>query len=677
MTKRSFVLAFAGIVAANAAAAQEAETTVTESADMIVLDRLVVTAGEPKVAVDTPQAVSVVDQEDFDSEQPSTIGDVLTNLPGVKAIGSERPLGESFNIRGWGNFASSDEYRMVVNVDGVAKYYEQYRMGSLFTDPELYKRAEVLRGPASSTLYGSGALAGVINLETKDASDFLRPDETLTFRQKIQADENTFGFLSSSILAAEPVKDLELLGSYVYRMSDGYEDGYGADTRGSKFDTMSSLTKANYTFGNDKEHKLRASYQIFLSDQKQQQFDQTGTTISFGNVDRKVFDQTAVLGYTFDSKRNRLIDADVSISYTNSENEQRNATNPNNSGSDIYADVDYSYETWQFNAENTADFSGEGYENFLIVGFDTNYHTRKTQNYRDADGRVTIQPGGVAKSVGFYVQNEWIYDRRLTLIPGVRFDWQNARPDDNVVATREHNTSTGISPKLAAHYKLNENYGLFGSVSYTERLPVIDELYDSSDANADLNPEEAMNYEIGFSMAFDNVLRDKDRAAGKVTTYFTDARKLIDDDNGDNDNIDRAKIAGIEVEGNYDAGFFFGSAAYSFVRGEDPNTKESLNSIPADELALTLGGRLPKHNLTFGWRGVIARHQYKVPAFTDPTPGYVVHDIFATWKPEQGLLRDGEVRLGIDNITNKNYREHLSNDNAKGRTIKVTLAKQF
>ena len=140
-----------------------------------ILERIVIGAGNEKVAIDTPQSVSVVEQEDIDQAQAVNIGDVLRDIPGVNVSGSERVLGQAFNIRGIGAPESSgEEGRIIVNVDGATKFYEQYRMGSFFSDPELYKKVEVLRGPASSTLYGSGALGGVINFETKEASDFLR-----------------------------------------------------------------------------------------------------------------------------------------------------------------------------------------------------------------------------------------------------------------------------------------------------------------------------------------------------------------------------------------------------------------------------------------------------------------------------------------------------------------------
>src|SRR5690606_23337191 len=121
-----------------------------------ILNQIVVGAGVEKVAIDTPQSVTVLDQEDIDELQAATVGEVLQSIPGVNVSGSERVFGQGFNIRGIGGAeAAGEEGRIIVNVDGASKFYEQYRMGSFFSDPELYKTVEVLRGPASSTLYGS------------------------------------------------------------------------------------------------------------------------------------------------------------------------------------------------------------------------------------------------------------------------------------------------------------------------------------------------------------------------------------------------------------------------------------------------------------------------------------------------------------------------------------------
>ncbi|MEP4562468.1 MAG: TonB-dependent receptor plug domain-containing protein, partial [Nitratireductor sp.] len=163
------LLGSAAIVAIATAGATHAQDGArTNDADkkgrVTLLQRLVLGAGVEKVAIDTPQSVSVVEQEDIDQEQAATVGDVLKRIPGVNTSGSDRAFGQTFNIRGIGAPESAgEEGRIIVTVDGATKFYEQYRMGGFFSDPELYKKVEVLRGPASSTLYGSGALGGVIN----------------------------------------------------------------------------------------------------------------------------------------------------------------------------------------------------------------------------------------------------------------------------------------------------------------------------------------------------------------------------------------------------------------------------------------------------------------------------------------------------------------------------------
>ena len=155
--------------------AANAQQTAAAPGGATILQQIVVGAGVEKVAIDTPQSVTVIDQEEIDRQQASTISEALQNVPGVNLSGSDRVLGQTLNIRGIGGpETGGEEGRIIINVDGVTKFFEQYRMGGLFTDPELFKRVEVLRGPASSTLYGSGALGGVVNFTTKDASDFSR-----------------------------------------------------------------------------------------------------------------------------------------------------------------------------------------------------------------------------------------------------------------------------------------------------------------------------------------------------------------------------------------------------------------------------------------------------------------------------------------------------------------------
>ena len=72
---------------------------------------------------------------------------------------------------------------LLVLLDGVRQGFVSGHDGRLFIEPELLKQVEVVKGPISS-LYGSGALGGVIALTTVDAKDFLDPGETAGVKVK-------------------------------------------------------------------------------------------------------------------------------------------------------------------------------------------------------------------------------------------------------------------------------------------------------------------------------------------------------------------------------------------------------------------------------------------------------------------------------------------------------------
>lgn len=72
----------------------QAEGTPADEATQLSLDRLVISAGAEKVAIDTPQAVTVLDQDDIDQLQATTIGDMLEGIPGVSVQGGASALGQ-------------------------------------------------------------------------------------------------------------------------------------------------------------------------------------------------------------------------------------------------------------------------------------------------------------------------------------------------------------------------------------------------------------------------------------------------------------------------------------------------------------------------------------------------------------------------------------------------------
>ncbi|UUP15975.1 TonB-dependent receptor domain-containing protein [Nitratireductor thuwali] len=654
-----------------ASAQQAADNTVGVTA----LQRLIVGAGVDKVAIDTPQSVTVVDQEDLDREQPATVGEALEQVPGVNVSGSDRLLGQSINIRGIGGpETGGEEGRIIINIDGATKYFEQYRMGGLFTDPELFKRVEVLRGPASSTLYGPGALGGVVNFTTKDASDFLDEGETAALKLKSTYDSNTDGWLGSAILAWRPVDNFEFLAAGNYRKADAYEAGSGAVIPGSEIDAPSGLVKGTWRFGEMSEQTLRASYMHWTTSADDQYYNQTGiddpATGGFGTVDREVTDKTAIISYENAASDNPWIDLRINASFSDIVNDQTNATVPS-------LNRVFGYRTYEFEAENTFDYTGDRFENYLTFGSQTAYQERTT--LRSTAG---THPQGTDFQTGVFVQNEFIWDERLTLIGGLRFDYQKLEPTD--IAGAEAKEHTAFSPKIAAHYRFNETFAVFGSIAHTERLPTIDEVFDSGALGLDLDKEKSNNFEGGFAVSLYNLAQPSDALEFKATGFYNRIEDLILDHGRSAfprySNTGRARIYGVELEAAYESDHLFASAAYTYTIGDDLTAGVPLGTVAPHEFSATLGGRLPQYDVSFGWTGRFVAEQDRVRGGRfdrQPTEAFHVHDLFVDWKPDEGRFRNLEASFRVDNVFNEDYREYLSGTPAKGRTFKITLAKKF
>ncbi|MEP3196846.1 MAG: TonB-dependent receptor [Lentilitoribacter sp.] len=672
-----------GVISASA----EAQETQYENTLGIRLLRIVKGAGQDKVATDTPQAVTVLNQEDIENAGATTVGDTFDSIPGVTASGSESVLGESFNIRGVGaGEAQADEGRFIISVDGVDKNYQQYRLGGFFSDPELYKRVEVLRGPASSTLYGSGALAGTVLFETKDASDFLQDGQTWAVRLKGSYGSVDEQGLGSTTIAWRPMDSAELLLSGNIRQGGDYFTGDGSIVD-SEFETFSGLAKGTFYLGDDSEKELRISYQNWQSDAENQQYAQTVDSSGFGNIDRKVIDEQFLVSWEDPFSGNDLLDLKAQLSYSNTLNEERNAT-----FSTFFPDADFAYKTLQGKIENTSFFSGENWENYLTYGV----------QYTNLDRELALrntgaQPEGTDTKTAVFVQSEITFGDNLTLIPGLRVDHRKLTPDESVIAgfgSASDITETAFSPKLAALYEINDNWNIFGSYAHTERFGTLDEIYDYRTGlvpGTDLTKEKSDNFEIGFGYSNSGVFSENDTIQFKTTAFYNSIHDYITRNTSTSSssrtgaayiNIDQVELYGVEVEFSYDRESWFVSGGGSIIRGVDTNnyfsTTGNLNTIPPDELFFTIGGRIEDQGISYGFKTrLISSQDNIVTGGRDASDAITLNDLYFNWVPEKNGYNGIEFRASIENIFDVQYQEYLSNDAGPGQNFKISLVKEF
>ena len=674
--------AAASVIARVAYAQEKPGQPLEDQAPLTTLSRIVVTAGAEKVAIQTPQAVTTLDQEDIDAKQASTIADVIEDVPGVSVVGGVSALGQSFNIRGIGSALAGDESKIIVQVDGVNKFHEQYRVGSFFSEPELYKRVDVLRGPASSTLYGTGALAGVLTFTTKDARDLLRDGDRFAARAKAGYEGNSESTLYSGIVALQPVERLDVLAAYNQRGGHDYENGSGEVVSPSRSKSESMLIKSRVYLGEGTGHSVWTSFQNWSSDSFQLYDQQVGAVPSM--VRRKVDDVTAVFGYDNSFESSDWLDVQAQVSYADTAVDQtENEFSPGALG----VDSEYSYATTQARVQNTSTFElSASTQLFLTAGVQAQKQLRRDPRTL-ANGTIVYgagtHPEGHTELLGTYLQAELLWSERLTVIAGVRFDDQHLDPGNGVPTATEVNNEA-FSPKLALLYNFTPHFGVFSSLARTERLPTLDETFSRSGArgaNFTLDPEKSDNTELGATLSLAGLADGRDSLNLKLTGFRNDVTNLITTATAGSYysiNIGEAQYEGVELEAEYSLKQFYLRLGASTMEGIDETTGEPLNTIPADEITLTAAYLVRSAGLTLGYRGEFARAQEEVSgAFAAPTAGYSLHSLFATWKPQSGFLEGTDVRFGVDNLSDKTYRRHLSSLDAEGRTFKLTVGHTF
>jgi hemoglobin/transferrin/lactoferrin receptor protein len=647
------------------------------------LGTLVLTGGKRDIAVGSAVSQTVVDEEEIQDRQASTVAQLVDAIPGVTLLNGATPQGSAITIRGFGaNNSFGSDQKVAIQVDGASVGSEElYRVGTqMFTDPLLYRKVEVLRGTIGSFAYGSGVVGGVLKMETKNASDFTGGVPGFALGQSLEFNSNKEGFASSTTFAWQPNESAEFLLNYTHRKAGNYEAGDGKAVTNSKFETPSYLVKGKFTFGQDNDHSLTFSTQSTVSDEKDVPYDQFGTTGgAFGKVDRKTDTRQSVIEYNWNPSSSDFINLTANLSYAD---QKIDMTSVPYSARSALRNANHRYQTTKLKVSNKAEFATGGISHNLDMGIELIKRDR-------ADMVLASAPGGTDNRFAFYAIDEMSIGN-LTVTPALRYETSTIEASSvraltgNAKAKYENDAWMG---GLAAAYDFDSGFSVFGSAAYTEGLPIIDDLGTSFrnftrisatyDKRAQTT-EKSRTFELGASYTGDDVFGTGDSLTVRGNIYKTKMWDITS-----YAGLGKVETEGFELEASYNvaSGLYFDLGMHVGEGKEytTAGTGRTWRNEAADRTSLTIGKKWGD-TVDLSWevvnnRDVRIQSGRSYAAAADTT----VHNLRATYRPSGGALEGTEVRFGIENLTDLDYNGHLSSASRKapGRTFKLGLSKVF
>ena len=669
------VMALIGLdrfVATAQTTAQPKPTETSETTERFVTDTITVTATKTKrERITTPGEVNVIDRDELDRTQANSLEDVLRYQPGVDVQLGPRRVGELPVIRGLSGA------RVLTTIDGVRLNFQSAHQGRLFLDVDSLKQIEVVRGP-NSALWGSGALGGVLALTTKDPADYLEdPNARYGGALKLGFQGAYEEFVASPTLFGRLDDTMEYLFTFTFRDSDDINLGGDAGTLDNSAEKLySGLGKVVWSLSPHDQLKLSI-----------QGFDELGdvplnpsSDVSPTNpvVDRTTRQFTYRLGYTHRNPANPSVDFEGFLYLTELEVRERRLSD------DRLDKIDFDTMGLEFRNSTQLDF-GRNHQHLVTYGVE-GYIDR--QDASRAGGVFQQFPDGKTKSIAAYIQDEINLWDRLFIIPALRWDRFEQTADD-----QPDSTESEFSPKIGGAVKVIDS--VYVAANYAEgfRAPTFSELFIGGThfpgsvfvPNPDLKPEKSKNVDVSVRIQRDRLFFADDRFRASGTYFRNKLDDFIDFETNFNPftqqlefrqiNVREATIKGWEAELLW--AFYPGFeliANYTDIRGDNDTDDQPLADIPPRKGVIGLSYTHIPWYLTVGGRVQIVDDQNRVPEGVSRTGGYTLYDIFAQWEPEAGLLEGLRIDFGIDNLTDKEYRRHLSPLPEAGINPKVAIS---
>lgn len=627
---------------------------------------------------DVTRSIDVVEQQEIATMQAKSIAEVLRYQPNVTVAGGPRTGQQSVNVRGLAN------EKILQTIDGIRQDFSSGHRPSYYLDPELLKQAEVIKGPVSS-LWGSGAVGGVVAQSTINASDLLKPDQNLGGFVKSGYNNNNDQSVNSAALAGR-TDSLDWLLSGYYRDSNDLEMGNGHDLGNSASRDYGLLAKSEWQL-ND-EQSVNINFRMAEVNGSVPGNGAAATSDSNFLIDRKQETSTLALGYHLNTD-SPLVNTRAKV-YWNSVDMDEDRVSDGRSDrteSDVLG----------LQLSNQSDFNGLT----LLYGID-GYH-EKFKVKRGGIDRPT-PPKAKSDVWGAFVQATIPLAETWSLELGARFDDFSTKSDNLGIKQTENE----FSPSMAISWQAADWLGLTLRYDEAFRAPGSEELYttgthfcigppfgcNSFVSNPNLKPESAKNTELLAKMRFANIFTNDElhinasvfnnkvdnfieqTVTGPSVTLppFGPPIPIFDAGTTTWNNVDKAELKGFEIAADYQLNHLRLKVSYGQVRGEDKKTGRDLSYIPADTFTADLSYALMNEQWLTGIRVINAATQDKTPD-NQSYDGYTIGDLYLTWQPQ--ALEGIKIGLTVNNISDRHYRRAFEELYESGREVIASVRYQF
>ena len=556
------------------------------------------------------QTVNVIDRTAIEETNRTSLLPLLTEqVPGLfitqrgySGFGVSGGAAGNISMRGMTGGAA----RMIVLIDGHPNYAGIY--GHPIADSYqslMTERIEVLRGPAS-ILYGSGAMAGVINIVTRKENGT---------HARLHAGYGSFNTAESEFSATTRQGKLSAVASGSYNRTDGHRDNMN-------FEQFGGYAKIGYDISDNWNTSANVDITRFKASQPGSE------TSPLIDADQEITRGTSAL---FIENRYARTQGAVSLFYSWGDHWINDGYAPGTAPK-LFRFISYDEMLGASAWQSASLFEG----NRLTLGFDYYRYGGKADNHfvdGPTVGQDVPQVDEREDEFAGYIEMRQAIGSLLTLNAGLRVDHHSK-------------AGTELVPHAGAAFHLPANAEIKLSVGKGFRYPIIREMYMYPPQNKDLKAESLWNYELSFSQRL---------LSGKlyygINLFHMDAENIIltlPNPNGAgmlNQNSGELKNTGVEIEASFlISKSFAANCNYSYLKMETP-------VVGAPEHKAYLGGSYTNN----GWHASTGL-QYVNGLYSAVGPD--VKEDFLLWNAHLSYQLSEMLQLWVngDNLLNTKYQ---------------------